>query len=687
MFKEYLDFEFQISPLADDRYVISVSGPGGDASGVLTLPVSEPIYHDYIARLLSFDTDEEMLVGLGTRLFEALFSAKVKDVYTRSQGMLGPDQGLRLRLNIAPSEVAVAMVPWEFLIDPDQGPLAMLDAPIVRYLPQQAKTPHLAAALPLRVLLTGAQIHPQPSIERELNEIRSALADLGHLAQIVVEEHLSAAKLQRLLRQDFHIWHFVGHGAFSRDGQTGLLQFEDPSGDVELVSALQLSIMLNRTSLQLAVLDTCNSARLTTDPFRNIAPALIRGQIPAVIAMQFSVPEESTRAFVSEFYRALAAGFPIDACVTEGRRAVMNAVGLGRADWGIPVVYTRAPDGKLFDLPARHDLSGSTPVPRDNRQQRRSSVSEAQVSATETQHESGVLARPPAVMNTPVQTGDSAEQAPFIAGPPLAHPRQFFGREREIRRLFNLLRNSPLQNAAIIGPRRSGKTSLLHYLRGICTTPVGALRPEQRVDWLENPGAYLWIFVDFQDIRFAHQEQLLRYLLAALGMDLPNPCTIERFLDFVAGHLHRPVIILLDEIGVALQRYPELDDGFWEGLRALATNQSDGNLAFILAAHESPFELAHSNGHSSPFFNIFGYTTSLGPLTQAEALALIGTAPIPFPEADVEWILSESGRWPILVQILCRERLASLEEGDAGIAWREEGLQQMLPFRHLLEQR
>jgi hypothetical protein len=67
--------------------------------------------------------------------------------------------------------------------------------------------------------------------------------------------------------------------------------------------------------------------------------------------MQFTVPDTAARAFAGEFYRALAEGFPIDACVTEGRKAVMGEVGLGRPDWGIPVVYTRAADGKLFDLP------------------------------------------------------------------------------------------------------------------------------------------------------------------------------------------------------------------------------------------------------------------------------------------------------------------------------------------------
>ncbi len=72
-----------------------------------------------------------------------------------SQGALAPDQGLRLWLNIAPSEVAVSALPWEFLHDPDQGPLALLDAPIARYLPQSSRIPTLQSTLPLKVLLTG----------------------------------------------------------------------------------------------------------------------------------------------------------------------------------------------------------------------------------------------------------------------------------------------------------------------------------------------------------------------------------------------------------------------------------------------------------------------------------------------------------------------------------------------------
>lgn len=129
---------------------------------------------------------------------------------------------------------------------------------------------------------------------------------------------------------------------------------------------------------------------------------------------------------------------------------------------------------------------------------------------------------------------------------------------------------------------------------------------------------------------------------------------------------------------------PELDDGFWESLRSLATNQTGGNLAFVLATPESPIELAYSTGHSSPFFNIFGYTKELEPLTEVEARELIASSPLPFPDKNVEWILEQSGCWPLLLQILCRECLFSLEDEETGYDWYQEGLKQIEPFTQLL---
>ena len=355
MFKNYALFDIRIRGIDLEHSTVEVhSELGGDAQGAFVSPTTVAAYPQYIARLQRLDTDEDMLVDLGQILFSAIFSSRVKEVYTRSQGKLAPDQGLRLRFDIDPALSSITAMPWEFLYDPDQGPLVMLDAPIVRYISQQAAPPVLKAVLPLKVLVTGAITPPAPDVDRELTEVRAALADLEQTGQVTiqVEEHLTRAKFQRLLRSGFHIWHFIGHGGLSRDGSSGTLLFEDASGSADAVSARELGIFLNRSGLQLIVLDACGSAQLMTDPYRSIAPALIRAQVPAVVAMQFKVPQDATRAFASEFYRTLAEGFPLDACVTEGRKAVLGMSGLRNPDWGIPVVYTRAEDGVLFDLPA-----------------------------------------------------------------------------------------------------------------------------------------------------------------------------------------------------------------------------------------------------------------------------------------------------------------------------------------------
>lgn len=270
----------------------------------------------------------------------------------------------------------------------------------------------------------------------------------------------------------------------------------------------------------------------------------------------------------------------------------------------------------------------------------------------------------------------------FTVGTPITQPHQFFGRQRIVKRLFNLLKTRPLQNAAIIGQKRAGKTSLLNYLRTITTTPAEQLRPGQRNDWLPNPEVYRWIFVDFQDPRMASRKRLLEHLLFSMGLSVPMSCTLENFMEQMSGQVQQPTVILMDEIGVGLQRCPELDDTFWESLRSLANHYADGNLAFVLAGSERPIDLAKHNGHSSPFFNIFGYTTTLKPLSELEARELMASSPIPFAEEDMDWILKQSQRWPILLQALCRERLMSLEDQEDD--WQEEALQQIEQYKHLL---
>ncbi|HEU5011358.1 MAG TPA: CHAT domain-containing protein, partial [Roseiflexaceae bacterium] len=130
--KTYVDFEIRIAPGPKD-YNAYASGPGGNESGAF-VPPSDPAFQALLQQLADFDIDEDGLIQIGQQLFQALFHDKIKSAYERAQAQAeqNGDQGIRLRLNIDPRETAVTRLPWEFLNDPDRGPLAMLDTPVVR---------------------------------------------------------------------------------------------------------------------------------------------------------------------------------------------------------------------------------------------------------------------------------------------------------------------------------------------------------------------------------------------------------------------------------------------------------------------------------------------------------------------------------------------------------------------------
>ena len=275
------------------------------------------------------------------------------------------------------------------------------------------------------------------------------------------------------------------------------------------------------------------------------------------------------------------------------------------------------------------------------------------------------------------------ELQPFVVGPPITDPRQFYGRSRELERIFNNWQGVPLQNIALVGPRRSGKTSLLHYVRHITTTPTHRLRDGQRADWLKEPQQYRWAVVDFQDPRLVKPQFLLPHLLRELGFPVPTPCIIETFMEVMIDHLERPTIILMDELAAALAA-PELDMAFWYSLRALVNSYANGRLAFLLTSHTPPFEIAADVGKRSPFFNMFNLV-ELGPFAMDEARELTNSSPLPFATEDVEWIIKHSGSWPVLVQLFCNERLLSLEKGQSDDSWQQAALHHAKPYAYLLE--
>ncbi len=270
----------------------------------------------------------------------------------------------------------------------------------------------------------------------------------------------------------------------------------------------------------------------------------------------------------------------------------------------------------------------------------------------------------------------SRTESPFVVGPPIINPNQFYGRQQEIGRLSSWWRTIPLQNVAIVGLKRSGKTSLLHFLKNSIhlndPTPPHPVLNQIR-----------WVFIDFQDPRLVQQERLLKHILHQLGFPVPHPCTLETFMDGVAYKITQPTIILMDELVAGLQS-PELNEPFWWTMRSLVSHYAAGNLAFVLTSHQSPMGLAEAQGKPSPFFNMFN-SMNLGPLLETEARALIASSPQPFSADEISWVVDKTQCWPALVQILCQARLDGfLGHLGNGRSWQEEGLAQMARFNYLL---
>jgi hypothetical protein len=266
---------------------------------------------------------------------------------------------------------------------------------------------------------------------------------------------------------------------------------------------------------------------------------------------------------------------------------------------------------------------------------------------------------------------------PFVIGPPITNPRQFFGREYILKRIFDVWKYTPLQHIAIIGLKRSGKTSLLHYLSRIIDTPSENLRANQRNDWI-SPG-YQWVYIDFQDARMAYQESLLRHILLKINLPIPEPCDLFAFTEIIDQYLDIPTIILLDEIKAGFDA-PNLDDHFWWGMRSLGCS---GKLGFLLTAHQAPEDILLDDGKPSPFFNIFGHVLNLNPFTEDEALDFISSIPQVFEKKDIDWIVDKSGRWPFLLQMLCHSRFTAFEEGKKDNAWKTEALQAIKRYRYM----
>lgn len=276
----------------------------------------------------------------------------------------------------------------------------------------------------------------------------------------------------------------------------------------------------------------------------------------------------------------------------------------------------------------------------------------------------------------------AVEQREFVVGSPIFVAEEFYGRRQDVRRIFNSWSGLTMMHTSVIGPRRSGKTSLLYFLQSqLAWTEYLAGKKSDLLDGTKHP-TYCYVQVDFQDPRMQSAPGVLQHILKGMGLLAPENCSPSQFTRIIDEECkwEQRVVIFMDELAAGLAADFPLQ--FWHCLRSVAMTYARGRISYVVSSHEAPKKIAMDHGKSSPFFNIFS-SLQIGRLTRPEALQFISEKAAPIQDPDIDWILTTSDLWPSMLQIICRERWFAIMEGDHTDGWKSKAIQQLKEYEHL----
>ena len=326
--------------------------------------------------------DDRLLIQYGQRLYGYLFGdgQKLKS-FLEFNDAYRPQA--RLTLCLHPDAAALWSLPWEYLHD-GQEFLCLDGRLLLSRLPLKlGELSPAGAAPPLRLLvvIAGPDDQHELNFERELAVIQDALDDAMRAGQVEVDfldDATFPALQDALSRKPYHVLHYTGHGAYVEKEKRGVLCFEDEEGQTDRIGADKLRPLLTGRELRLVVLSACQSARTSgLQAFDSVATGLLQADLPAALAMQFGVLDDSAIEMARVFYTELARGrSPVEA-LHQARQAMRHhdekrPPEARRFDWGVPALYLRAPAMRLIDVggqPGRlpHESPrdfGGLPLPR-----------------------------------------------------------------------------------------------------------------------------------------------------------------------------------------------------------------------------------------------------------------------------------------------------------------------------------
>jgi hypothetical protein len=312
--------------------------------------------------------DGAALAGVGTELYQLLARSGLGP--SLEGGLRGVDrqagEGVRLLIDTSRAP-ALAGLPWEFLTEPDSGASFSSSpfTPITRWFDLDGGLESLLLTRPLRLLVVSASPsgHPPVALARELAHLKDSLSEA---ALFELLDHATPETLRDALQDHRpNVLHFVGHGEMKEGGGAIVLESED--GTANPVSGRGLAVLLENhvPPLQLVFLNSCEGgATSPQDAFSSVAETLVKRHLPAVIAMQFPIPDDAAVTLARGFYRDLMAATPVDAALASARGVLYaDTARFDGFEWGTPALYVRSPRARFGPFLAAAAAAAAPPIP------------------------------------------------------------------------------------------------------------------------------------------------------------------------------------------------------------------------------------------------------------------------------------------------------------------------------------
>jgi ActR/RegA family two-component response regulator len=348
----YTDFHLHI----DVNGSILARSDEGERRGKMPLSISPEVQLP-LDLIRNNRTSDKLIKGLGEQLYELLFPTAIDKHFNQTEAVArGRNQSVRIRLTVDPDNLAG--IPWEFTYRSEEGYFLSTNPHTVfsRYLelarPARTRT---NSTEPLDLLLIIAAPNDQGALDADEWEAIATEA----LAEPIQDERIRIRVVKKatrreisdaLLKKNPNIVQYVGHATY-QNGRGCLALVDSQTGGTWAVDDERFAglFMGSDSQLGLVSLAACESATSESPKgFLGIAPQLVQRGTPAVIAMQYSVLASTSKVFLDQFYRAVAARKPLDWALQSARNAIFQERGLDSREFATPVLYMRARDGQVF---------------------------------------------------------------------------------------------------------------------------------------------------------------------------------------------------------------------------------------------------------------------------------------------------------------------------------------------------